>query len=222
MNSLIGILIRFRKEQIVLVADVEQMFHQVRVNPEHRDALRFLWWPDGDLEKEPQPYHMNVNIFGAKSSPCCANFCLRQTAVQFGHLYDPPISKFIRNSFYVDDCLVSVSTVREAILAQKYLREILAKRGFRLRKWISNNDEVLRAIPESECSTARGHALDDTIRERLLGMLWKLKEDSFTFEVNLPRRSHTRRGILSALSSLYDPLGFVSPVILEEKLLLQA
>ena len=222
MNSLIGILIRFRKEQIVLVADVEQMFHQVRVNPKHRDALRFLWWPDGDLEKEPQPYHMNVHIFGAKSSPCCANFCLRQTAVEFGHLYDPLVSKFIRNSFYVDDCLVSVSTVREAILAQKYLREILAKRGFRLRKWISNNDEVLRAIPESECSTARGHALDDTIKERLLGMRWKLKEDSFTFEVNLPQRSLTRRGILSALSSLYDPLGFVSPVILEGKLLLQA
>ena len=79
-----------------------------------------------------------------------------------------------------------------------------------------------RDRPKSECSTARGHALDDTIRERLLGMLWKLKENSFTFEVNLPQRSLTRKGILSALSSLYDPLGFVSPVILDGKFLLQS
>jgi len=44
-----------------MVADVEQMFHQVSVNPEHRDALRL--------------HQMTVHIFGAKSSPCCANFC---------------------------------------------------------------------------------------------------------------------------------------------------
>ena len=55
INSLIGVLIRFRKEQIVLLAHVEQIFHQVKVNPEHRDALHFLLWLDGKLEKEPQP-----------------------------------------------------------------------------------------------------------------------------------------------------------------------
>ena len=96
MNSLIGVLIRFRKEHIVMAADVEQMFHQVKVNPEHTDALRFLWWPDGDLQREPLPHQMTVHIFGAKSSPCCANFSLRQTVVEFGHLYEPLISKIIQ------------------------------------------------------------------------------------------------------------------------------
>ena len=51
MHSLIGVLIRFRKGRIVMAADVKQMFHQVKVNSEHTDALCFLWWPDVDLAK---------------------------------------------------------------------------------------------------------------------------------------------------------------------------
>ena len=166
MNSLIGVLIRFRKELVVLVADVEQMFHQVKVHPEHRDALRFLWWPNGDLDQDPVPYQMTVHIFGAKSSPCCANFCLRQTAVEFGHLFEPGESQIVQDSFYVDDCLVSLPTIQEAISAQRGLRELLAKRGFRLRKWITNSEEVLRCIPESERATiSQAHPLDETTNE---------------------------------------------------------
>ena len=222
MNSLIGVLIRFRKELVVLVADVEQMFHQVKVHPEHRDALRFLWWPNGDLDQAPVPYQMTVHIFGAKSSPCCVNFCLRQTAVEFGHLFEPSVSQIVQDSFYVDDCLVSLPTIQEAISAQRGLRELLAKRGFRLRKWITNSEEVLRCIPESKRATiSQAHPLDETTNERLLGMLWKLKEDAFTFTADLPKKPLTRRGMLSALSSLFDPLGFVSSVVLEGRLLLQ-
>ena len=44
MNSLVGVLTRFRSEPIALVADIESMFHQVKVNPEDRDSLKFPWW----------------------------------------------------------------------------------------------------------------------------------------------------------------------------------
>jgi len=163
-----------------------------------------------------------VQIFSAKSFPCCANFCLRQTAVEFGHLFEPLTFKIVNSSFYVDDCLVSQPTVQEANVAQKELREFLAKRSFRLRKRITNSDTVLKYIPESERATPISeHSLKDSVKERLLGMLWKLLENDFTFAVDLPQRPLTRRGILSALSSLFDPLGFVSPVILGGKLILQ-
>ena len=42
MNSLVGVLMRFRKENVAVMCDVEQMFHSFHVNPEHRDFLRFL------------------------------------------------------------------------------------------------------------------------------------------------------------------------------------
>ncbi|XP_068734645.1 uncharacterized protein [Montipora capricornis] len=48
-NSLIGVLTRFRGERVAVMADIESMFHQVRV-PEHDSSfLRFLWWDDGNL-----------------------------------------------------------------------------------------------------------------------------------------------------------------------------
>ena len=84
VNRLIGVLLRFRKERIAIVSDIEGMFHQVRCAPEDRDCLRFLWWPQGDLSKEPLPYRMTVHLFGAKSSPSCAAFALLETAKQFG------------------------------------------------------------------------------------------------------------------------------------------
>ena len=81
-----------------------------------------------------------------------ANFCLRQTALDFAHLYDPTILEIVRNNFYVDDCLFSVSSVEEVISAQKSLCELLGRRGFHL-KWLSNNEQVIKAVPESERDT---------------------------------------------------------------------
>ncbi|XP_068671241.1 uncharacterized protein [Montipora foliosa] len=52
-NNLTGVLCRFRKEPIAFMCDVEGMFHQVYVTPEYRNFLRFLWWENGDMEKEP-------------------------------------------------------------------------------------------------------------------------------------------------------------------------
>lgn len=44
MNDLLGVLLRFRQDKIAIVADIEAMFHQVRVIDSDRDAIRFLWW----------------------------------------------------------------------------------------------------------------------------------------------------------------------------------
>lgn len=68
-NSLIGVLLRFRQEPVAIMAD---MFHQVRVKEEDRNFLRFLWWPEGDTNKPLEEYRMTVLLFGAVSSPACA------------------------------------------------------------------------------------------------------------------------------------------------------
>ena len=67
-NSLLGILLRFRRYPIALVADIKGMFNQVKVPPEDSDALRFLWWEDSDLER-PSEFQMTSHIFGATDSP---------------------------------------------------------------------------------------------------------------------------------------------------------
>ena len=49
-NCLIGVLLRFRQENTAIVADIESMFHQVRVREEDRDSLRFLWWDESTAD----------------------------------------------------------------------------------------------------------------------------------------------------------------------------
>ena len=147
-NNLIGVLLRFRQEQIAFMADIESMFYRVQVQEHHRDFLRFLWWPGGDTSKPLETYRMNVHLFGAVSSPSIANFALRQTAEDNCHRYDREVTQTIRNTFYVDDCLMSTATVEEAIKLISDLREACAQGGFSLTKWVSNSREVLASIPE--------------------------------------------------------------------------
>ena len=77
-NSIVGVLTRFRQDQVALAADVEAMFHQMRVSPDDYDAFRLLWWPDYDLDQGPVDYRMEVHLFGAISSSACSNFALRK------------------------------------------------------------------------------------------------------------------------------------------------
>lgn len=57
--------------------DIKAMFHQVGVSDEHVDYLRFLWWPQGNLEKDLEEHRMTVHLFGAVSSPSVACYALR-------------------------------------------------------------------------------------------------------------------------------------------------
>ena len=97
-NWLDAVLLRFRKQSIALVADVEAMFYQVLVSPRDRDSLRFLWWRDGDFTKEAIPHRMKVHVFGATSSPSCAAFRLHQAELEFGHIYEPLVTPTVEGA----------------------------------------------------------------------------------------------------------------------------
>ena len=77
-NTLIGVLLRFRQEPVGFTADTQSMFHQVRVKPEQCDILRFLRWPNGDLDGTPTVHIMKVHLFGTVSSPSVCNFALKE------------------------------------------------------------------------------------------------------------------------------------------------
>lgn len=223
-NSIVGVLTRFRQEQVALAADIECMFHQVKVPPDDFDAFRFLWWPDDNLYADPVDYRMVVHLFGATSSPSCSSFALRQTAADNEHFFSDEAVSTVRNNFYVDDCLKSVATSEQASSLIQELTEMLAKGGFRLTKWLSNQAEVIASIPESERSSSLLDLDLDNERlpiERTLGMKWDMYSDNFIFDVQPKIKPATRRGILSVTSSIYDPLGFVSPVVLPAKKMIQ-
>ena len=108
INSLVCVLLQFCQESVPLMADVESMFHQVHVHQKDVDALRFLWFPHGDLSKDPEEYQMIVHLLGGVRSPCCASYALRKTVVGNADRYGLEVTETVRKNFYVDDLLKSI------------------------------------------------------------------------------------------------------------------
>ncbi|KAL9986299.1 hypothetical protein ACROYT_G000428 [Oculina patagonica] len=222
INSLIGVLKRFRVESTAIMADIEKMFYQVRVPTEDANYLRFLWWPGGDMGKAPEEFQMLVHLFGGVSSPSCASYALRKTADDNLEHFDEETVQTVRRNFYVDDCLKSVKDDQCASRLADQLCQSLAKGGFRLTKWISNSCDVIQSVPVSErAGSVRELDLENLHIERALGIQWDVQSGTFQFKIVVKDRPPTRRGILSVISSIYDPLGFVAPLILPAKIILR-
>ena len=165
---------------------------------------------------------MLVHIFGATSSPCCASKALRQIADDNESKFDQEVIRTLRRNFYVDDNLKSASTIPKAIWLAEQLTKLLAEGGFHLTKFISNNRDVLASIhPEERANPTLNLDLDDLPIERVLGLHWDAESDTFQFKTISVSKPYTKRGILSVVSSLYDPLGFLSPLTFLIKVLLQ-
>lgn len=226
-NSLLGVLIRFRRENIVVMCDIKQMFHSFHVSPQHHDFLRFLCFEGNDPEKAVIEYHMNVHLFGNGPSPAVATSGLRKT-VDHGEEREETtteeVKDFVKRNFYVDDGLASTPTPKQSIDLISKAQEVLATANLRLHKVVSNSIEVMEAFPTVDrAKDVRDLDLnhDSIPAQRSQGVYWDLEKDAFTFRVVLPEKPFTRRGVLSVVNSVYNPLGMAVPTMLEGKKLLQ-
>ena len=227
-NPLVGVLIRFREEPVAIVADIESMFHQTGVDPKDCDVLRFLWWENGDLQEEATEYRMVRHVFGATSSPSIANLCLKKAASANREEFDQETVRTIERNMYVDDLMKSTRSTESAIVLVGQLIKLMKNSGFRLTKWLSNDRGVISGIPESERPlSVVSLEIDDLPTETTLGLVWNVENDEFVWKAwskmltVASKRPMTRRGVLSVVCSLFDPLGFVAPYVMKRKLLLQ-
>ena len=223
-NTLIGVLLRFRREQIAVTADVEQMFYCFKVRQDHRNFLRFVWHRDNDPDNEIVDYWMTVHVFGNSPSPAVATYGLRKAAEQGETEHGTDSKEFVFRNFYVDDGLISVSKEDEAIDLLQRTKSLLAESNLRLRKIASNSARVMEAFPlEERTSDFKDLDLgaDPLPLQRSLGISWELNNYSFTFKVSQDIKPFTRRGILSTVNSLFDPLGFASPITVQGKALVR-
>ena len=120
---------------------------------------------------------------------------------------------------YVDDACAGADTLDAAILARDQLIAILASAGMTLDKWAVNDMSLL---PTTSSPTAKC-VIGDRDPVSILGLRWFARSDAFGYKVQAapdPPVS-TKRGILSEVAKLYDLLGWLSPVIVKAKILLQ-
>lgn len=134
------------------------------------------------------------------------------------HKVDQPVaSAFIENNFYVDDGLTSVATVEEAKELIVKTQELCKGAGLHPHKFNSNQMEAISCVAHSERAITTDPLTfhpDAAPDGHVLGIQWSMKDDTFSVNMNANDHSPTRRGVLSVVASLYDPLGFVAPFTL--------
>ena len=215
-NNLLSILLRFRKDYVGITCDVQKMYHQFKVEESDRDFLRFLWWPKGDTSLTPVDHRMTVFLFGATSSPGVATYGLRKIAISHCSKYSIEARNFVLKNFYVDDGVASVQSDEEAYQLLVNTKGLLSEGGLKLHKIMSNSKGLMKTISVDDRAT-----VESVHKCKTLGVVWDTLSDELYIPLHVEVSICTRRGILSAVSSIYDPMGIIAPLILKAKLMLQ-
>ena len=222
LNELRDVVLRFRERQIALTGDIKGMFLNFLVAKEHRRFLKFFWFKDNDPTKPLTTYIMNTHAFGLKSSPAVANLAMRMIGSSCEGL-ELPLSEeltadVIKNGFYVDDLLTSVDTREQAEILINGVSRALSRYDIKIHKFASNDLDLLTKVPQTDLADEVRDLPSEPGEQRTLGIRWNIKTDSLSLTSDIPNRQFTKRGVLSVVSSLYDPLGFVAPVVLGGRL----
>ena len=158
-------------------------------------------------------------MFGARSSPSCANFALRHAVL------DSELArKTVLNSLYVGDVMVSLDNVNTAIALTREVTSLLHGSGFNLTGFVSNSREVLSSIPSDKLSKELKTVnveYEKLPHDRALGVVWNVEDDTLGFRIAMPDQPCTKRGILSSIFSVYVPFFTSSPVIIVAKRIFQ-
>ena len=176
---------------------VKKAFLQVELDKSDRDAFRFIYKPRNSTEKH---YRFCRVLFGGESSPFMLGGVVKH------HLEtsdgDESVRESLKENTYVDNVMGLVFTEEEAKDFKSKATEIMSKGKLSFGKWKSNiealNDDKERA------------------KTKLLGVGWNQEDDTFAVEIEINETATiTKRAMLNTLASIYDPLGLMSPILVE-------
>ena len=143
--------------------------------------------------------HAHAYFWGNQFTSC-RNFSLHKTVADNADFFSSEAVEMVRRSFYIDDCLKSLPTVREAVALATELPELTQQGGFNLAKWLSNSRELLSSIPDQDrFKNVLSVDLDynDIPSEKALGVLWTVEADQLGFHVkNLDKSAYKTRSLV--------------------------
>ncbi|XP_052809477.1 uncharacterized protein LOC128237941 [Mya arenaria] len=219
-NNLFDVLLRFRRDKIAVACDIQEMYLRVGIIPPDRRFHRFLWRPSPELE--PDVYQFNRLVFGVNASPFLAQFVSQYNARLYENEY-PLAAETVLKSTYMDDSMDSVDNDKVAIRLYKELTALWEKAGMDARKWISNSKTVLEQIPVEHRAKTVDLQKNELPKVKTLGVTWVPEEDIFSFEFTAvdENKRMTKREYLKKISTLFDPLGLLTPYNIRAKMLMQ-
>ena len=229
MNNLGSVLLGFRNGRVAAVADICKFHNQVHLDKKDVHMQRFLW-RDMQTGDAPKTYAVTCNNFGVRCANCIATSALHKSADRFNEIY-PVESQYIKDQTYVDDELAAAPNMDELRTITSRLDEICQHASMPNKGWIFSGDPV-----------ASGVTIGEEVGEKVLGLSYNPSTDSFNFHVTLKlKTTHgevsistpqelesirhdlvlTRRVLLANVARIFDPLGLVTTILLESKLLMR-
>ncbi|UYV77665.1 hypothetical protein LAZ67_15001849 [Cordylochernes scorpioides] len=113
-------------------------------------------------------------------------------------------------------------TVEEAQFLIRQIIALLAEGYFPIRKWVSNSPKMLDFLPGDQKGINQFFDFKDLPSVKLLDILWDPSLDSFTIRVRPPDiQVYSKRSLLSLIARIYDPLGWMYPLVIIFKIMLQ-
>ena len=244
-QSIMDILLRFRTHHI---ADIEKAFIMISIAPHDRDVLRFLWIDDIRKERpRVTAYRFTRVVFGV-SSPFLLNATIKHRIERYRDV-DPESVKLFTQFIYVDDVTYGASDDDDTYELYAKSKKVLAEGGFNLRKFVSNSQRLQNRIETSEeCNVINGNSMNDCRvveedktytkdvlgrtqtsqggEQKILGVRWNFVQDQPVFDLSelsviVRTVEATKRHIVGIGSKFYDPLGFISPIKIQLKMLFQ-
>ena len=95
---------------------------------------------------------------------------------------------------------------------------------FNLTKFVSNNVKVMQAISDEHVrKNINLKQLEKPKRQTdtALGLVWNINTNTFGYKISMQDKTLSKRGMLSELSSIYNPLGFATPFLLNGRKITQ-
>ncbi|XP_075213838.1 uncharacterized protein LOC142320045 [Lycorma delicatula] len=225
-QDLCTIVLRFRNCEIAFIADINKMYRQVRIHLSNYDCQRILWL---DSPADPiQEYQVNTVTNGTSSARYLATRCLQKLADDEQSNYSKGAISILKHDFYVDNCISGSSDLDSAVKLVSELQSLLTSGGFQLRKWASNSAQLLETIPREFQENQFSIEVNGNATVKVLGLRWQPAQDHLQL-VSRITSSHqqfrptnfTKRNVLATISSIFDPLGLLTPTVIRCKILMQ-
>ncbi|XP_055855992.1 uncharacterized protein LOC129919166 [Episyrphus balteatus] len=195
------------------------MYRQILVHEDDRRFQLILWrnHPSEELEA----YQLNTVTYGTTSAPYLATKCLQGLASEGATKY-PLGANVLSKNFYVDDVMAGSDSLSQTLEMRDQLNSLLKTAGLTLRKWCANDQNLLKNIPTEDLALQLDLDIDNVTQFKTLSQGWQPKSDMFTIHVQPTKTEKiTKRTALSDISQLFDPLGFLGPVVITAKMFLQ-
>ncbi|XP_075158202.1 uncharacterized protein LOC142231478 [Haematobia irritans] len=220
-NDLMSVILRWRFFRYVFNGDIQKMYRQIYVHENDRQYQRILF---RNSETElVQDYCLKTVTFGVNCAPYLAIRTLLQLS-EDGKATHPAASSILKNQIYVDDILSGSHTISETKYYLRQLIDLLDSAGFPLKKLTANHPEILEQMPPEDLLREDFLKLEDASETKTLGIRWNAMTDSFHYQVSnisVPSPPLTKRKILSIIAKIFDPAGWLAPIIVVAKVLMQ-